>query len=185
MTTCILDCIHKLQDLQGQAVECPLCQRPTIIPLTGIESLATNLNAVGLGKPEKVPEKCSHCIRKVYPPKPVTLFCRDCEASYCGNCSDIEHLKPENVRHSIILETARTRPRTSSSNGTFQFSDGEFTRQSTATSFGKERSLTPSLHSRPSSSQILDTDTIPGATNLFHFDKLSMQLKCGSVYFIP
>ena len=161
---CILDCIEKLKDLQGQAIECPLCQKPTLIPSSGVESLATNLDAVGLGEPERVPDICIHCVRKIYPPRPVTLFCRDCETSYCGSCSDVEHLKPENIRHSIILDSLKT----SLKNGSSVSVDvpelvvDDYARPFSGSSLIQPVSHIPHLHSRPSSSQILDAGMIPG-----------------------
>ena len=128
-----------------------------------MENLATNLDAVGLGKAERVPETCSHCIRKVYPPKPVTLFCSDCETSFCGNCSDAEHLKPENARHSIILESAKSKLKTGNNNGAAQSGIDDWFRPSSVAY--SQTPQAPQLHSRPSSSHILDTDTIPGTMN--------------------
>ncbi len=60
-----LDCIKKLQDLQGQAIECPLCQKPTLIPSSGIDGLEKNLDVVGIRVKEVEPEKCQLCIHKV------------------------------------------------------------------------------------------------------------------------
>ena len=159
-----LDCIEKLKDLQGQAIECPLCQKPTLIPLPGVESLATNLDAVGLGEPERVPDVCSHCVRKVYPPKPVTLFCRDCETSYCGNCSDAEHLKPENVRHSIILDSVKSSFKTDNMTSVSQSIGNDWSRLSSAVNIVESLPQTPQILPRASSSHILDVETIPGKT---------------------
>ena len=156
------DCIAKLKDLQGQAIECPLCHKPTLIPLSGVESLVTNLDAVGLGEPEKKPEICKHCVHKVYPPKPVTLFCKDCESSYCGTCSDVEHLKPENIKHLVTLESLKNGSKNEISDDGHRFIPSGFSRPTSMSHSIQPRSPTPRLGSRPSSTQILDSEKIPG-----------------------
>eukprot|EP00795_Rhopilema_esculentum_P017786 gene17786-9464_t len=148
------DCISKLKDLQGQAVECPLCQKPTLIPSQGIDLLITNLDAVGLGKVIKQPEVCCHCVRKTYPPKPVTLFCKECDTSFCGNCSDIVHLKPENTNHVIVLESVKNRNSNTKAQQIYESSES---RPSSHSSVGSK----PGIVSRPSSSFLLDKDSIP------------------------
>ena len=156
------ECISKLKDLQGQAIECPLCHKPTLIPLSGVESLVTNLDAVGLGEPEKKPEICRHCVHKVYPPKPATLFCKDCESSYCGTCSDVEHLKPENVKHLVSLESLKNGSKNEISDDGHMFISSGFSRPTSMSHSIQLRSPTPRLSSRLSSSQILDSEKIPG-----------------------
>lgn len=109
-----------------------------------------------------MPDVCSHCVRKVYPPKPVTLFCRDCETSYCGSCSDAEHLKPENIRHSIILDSLRTSFKTDNSIIASQSIGNDWSRLSSAVNFVESLPQTPQMYLRPSSSHILDAEMIPG-----------------------
>eukprot|EP00794_Sanderia_malayensis_P000311 gene311-941_t len=155
------DCIKKLQDLQGQAIECPLCQKTTLIPASGLDALEKNLDIVGLKIKSTEPEKCKHCIHKVFPSKPVTLFCNDCDTFFCGSCSDAEHLKPENSLHSIILSSAKINIEASGSKVSFSHPSHEsfVSRSSTGINFNTATSESPS--SRPSSSLLLDTDFIP------------------------
>ncbi len=155
------DCIQKLQDLQGQAIECPLCQKPTLIPDSGLDALEKNLDIVGLKVKETEPEKCKHCIQKVYPSRPVTLFCNDCDTFLCGSCSDEEHLKPENAMHSIILASAKLNIEATGSVVSFYHPYDPMKRRLSNGS-NSEISMSENLTPRPSSSLLLDTNFIPG-----------------------
>ncbi|XP_057308391.1 E3 ubiquitin-protein ligase TRIM71-like [Hydractinia symbiolongicarpus] len=97
------ECIEKLKQLQGLAIECPSCLTITTIPSQGVDYLPKDYNVLGIIEGSKTYEQCKHCKKLTYPPKSATLHCSDCRDVYCGSCSDKMHLKVENQDHVIRL----------------------------------------------------------------------------------
>ena len=106
---------------------------------------------------EEEQKLCNFCIQKVYPPKPATFYCSDCEVFMCGSCSDNIHSQLEFRCHDINRATGVT-------DGVGD--DTSTSRPSSSLSTLSQRSLglRPGLNNRPSSS-LLNYSAIPG--NIF------------------
>ena len=92
-----------MKQLQGLAIECPLCLTITTTPQKGIDHLPKAFNVLGILEGSKMYERCKSCIKTTYPPNSATLHCIDCQDVYCGACSDKVHLKVENQDHILRL----------------------------------------------------------------------------------
>lgn len=46
---------------------------------------------------EEEQKLCNFCIQKVYPSKPATFYCSECDVLMCGSCSDVIHSQLEFV----------------------------------------------------------------------------------------
>ena len=106
---------------------------------------------------EEEQKLCNFCIQKVYPPKPATFHCSDCEVFMCGSCSDNIHSQLEFRCHDINRATGVK-------DGVGD--DTSTSRPSSSLSTLSQRSLglRPGLNNRPSSS-LLNYSAIPG--NIF------------------
>jgi 23S rRNA C2498 (ribose-2'-O)-methylase RlmM len=81
----------------------------SLLPLNGVLGLQKNYDLLmaAMDSNEAEQELCNFCIRKlVYPPRTVTLNCRDCGVLFCGLCSDEIHKQVEFRTHNICLATA-------------------------------------------------------------------------------
>ena len=97
----------KLQDLQGTVIECSSCNLRTLLPADGVDGLVKNMELLKavLQTEEEKQKLCNFCIQKVYPPKPGTFYCSDCDVFTCGSCSDDIHSQLEFRMHDISLAT--------------------------------------------------------------------------------
>ncbi|RMX36761.1 hypothetical protein pdam_00008971 [Pocillopora damicornis] len=149
------ECLLKLQELQGSVIECSSCKLRTLLPANGVDGLGKNMDLLRavLQSEEEEQKLCNFCIQKVYPPKPATFYCSDCEVFMCGSCSDNIHSQLEFRCHDINRATGvkdGVRDDTSTS------------RPSSSLSTLSQRSLglRPGLNNRPSSS-LLNYSAIP------------------------
>ena len=149
------ECITKLKTLQGDVLECPSCKLRTLLPSGRVEKLPKNqeiLRAV-LNSQEEDPKTCNFCVRKVYPAKPATFYCSDCDVYSCGNCSDDIHSQVDYRGHDVSLASAAR------DSGIDTASLASSQPSSYCSSLSK-RSSSQRLSSRPSSG-LLDYDAIP------------------------
>lgn len=102
------ECLLKLQDLQGSVIECPCCKLRTLLPPNGVDGLEKNMDLLQavLRSEEEEQKLCNFCIRKVYPPKPATFFCPNCDVFMCGSCSDEIHSQLEFRCHDVCRASA-------------------------------------------------------------------------------
>lgn len=102
------ECLLKLQDLQGSVIECPCCKLRTLLPPNGVDGLEKNMDLLQavLRSEEEEQKLCNFCIHKVYPPKPATFFCPNCDVFMCGSCSDEIHSQLEFRCHSVCRASA-------------------------------------------------------------------------------
>ena len=101
----------KLQEYQGEVIECPRCKVRSLLPVNGVLDLQKNyeLLTAAMDTNEADQELCNFCIRKlVYPPRTVTLSCRDCGVLFCGLCCDEIHKQLEFRTHNICLASAES-----------------------------------------------------------------------------
>ena len=101
----------KLQEYQGDVLECPRCKVRSLLPLNGVLGLQKNYDLLmaAMDTNEADQELCNFCIRKlVYPPRTVTLNCRDCGVLFCGMCCDEIHKQLEFRTHNICLASAES-----------------------------------------------------------------------------
>ena len=107
----LLGCLLKLEEYQGDVLECPRCKVRSLLPVQGVLGLQKNyeLLTAAMESCEVDQELCNFCIRKlVYPPRTVTLSCRDCGVLFCGLCCDEIHKQLEFRTHSICLASAES-----------------------------------------------------------------------------
>lgn len=149
------ECLLKLQELQGSVIECSSCKLRTLLPANGVDGLGKNMDLLRavLQSEEEEQKLCNFCIQKVYPPKPATFYCSDCEVFMCGSCSDNIHSQLEFRCHDINRATGVK-------DGVGD--DTSTSRPSSSLSTLSQRSLglRPGLNNRPSSS-LLNYSAIP------------------------
>lgn len=151
-------------------IECSSCKLRTLLPANGVDGLDKNMDLLRavLQSEEEEQKLCNFCIQKVYPPKPATFHCFDCDVSMCGSCSDAIHSQLEFRCHDIGRESSKD-------------GAGEDQRQtvlsrpssscSTLSKRSSRLSIKPGLSSRPSSS-LLDYSAIPGNVCKFYIQFL-------------
>ena len=109
---------------------------------------------------EEEQKLCNFCIQKVYPPKPATFYCSECDVSMCGSCSDVIHSQLEFRCHDIVRASS-----VKDGTGDVQRSTVSSRRSSSCSTLSKRSSsIKPMLSSRPSSG-LLDYSAIPGNYN--------------------
>ena len=158
------ECLLKLQELQGSVIECSSCKLRTLLPANGVDGLDKNMDLLRavLQSEEEEQKLCNFCIQKVYPPKPATFHCFDCDVLMCGSCSDAIHSQLEFRCHDISRASGS------------RDSTGEDQRQtlssrpsSSCSTLSKRSSSLKPLSSRPSSS-LLNYSAIPGKYKKMH-----------------
>ena len=95
---------------------------------------------------------CNFCARRVYPPKPATIYCSDCDVYTCGGCSDDIHSQLEFQDHDVSLASAARDSGIDTASVTSSLA-------SSLSTLSKRKS-SAKLSSRPSSG-LLDMDTVP------------------------
>ena len=102
-----LDCLHSFCEkclvdyyTDSKQMPCPVCQRETKLPQKGVTGLKTNFYLEILLT--KTPEDESSCQR--HKGEINRFYCIKCEKLICGNCTTIDHPKPEH--HYIDYDTA-------------------------------------------------------------------------------
>ena len=112
---------------------------------------------------EEEQKLCNFCIQKVYPPKPATFYCSDCEVFMCGSCSDHIHSQLEFRCHGIcrasaakdsVVHVEEQRRAVSSVSSRPSSSSSTLSKRSS--------SLRPTLTSSRPSSSLLNYAAIPG-----------------------
>ena len=158
------ECLLKLQELQGSVIECSSCKLRTLLPSNGVDGLDKNMDLLHaiLQTEEEEQKLCNFCIRKVYPAKPATFYCSDCEVFMCGSCSDTIHSQLEFRCHGICRASE-------AKDGVVSLSDLQgqtvSSRPSSSSSTLSKRSSTnlrPTLTSSRPSSSLLNYASIPG-----------------------
>lgn len=102
-------CLLKLQEYQGEILECPRCKVRSVLPVDSVSGLVKNYEVLfaAMDTNEGNQELCNFCIRKlVYPPRNVTLNCYDCGVLFCGQCCDEIHRQLEFKSHNVCLASA-------------------------------------------------------------------------------
>ena len=154
-----IECLLKLQELQGSVIECCSCKLRTLLPANGVDGLDKNtdlLKAV-LQSEEEEQKLCNFCIQKVYPSKPATFYCSECDVLMCGSCSDVIHSQLEFRCHDITRAST-----VKDGMAEIQRSKVSSPRSSSSSTLSKRSSsIKPGLSSRPSSG-LLDYSAIPG-----------------------
>ena len=160
-----IECLLKLQELQGSVIECCSCKLRTLLPPNGIDGLDKNMDLlkVVLQSEEEEQKLCNFCIQKVYPSKPATFYCSECDVLMCGSCSDVIHSQLEFRCHDI---TRASTVKDGTPTGEIQRSKVSSPRSSSCSTLSTKRSssVKPRLSSRPSSG-LLDYSAIPGNYN--------------------
>lgn len=157
-----IECLLKLQELQGSVIECSSCKLRTLLPPSGVDGLDKNMNLLRavLQSEEEEQKLCNFCIQKVYPPKPATFHCSDCDVLMCGSCSDVIHSQLEFRCHDIARASA-----VKDGTGEDHRSTVSSRRSSSCSTLSKRSSsIKPGLSSRPSSG-LLNYSAIPGNYN--------------------
>ena len=157
------ECLLKLQELQGSVIECSSCKLRTLLPSDGVDGLDKNMDLLHaiLQTEEEEQKLCNFCIHKVYPAKPATFYCSDCEVFMCGSCSDTIHSQLEFRCHGICRASE-------AKDGVVSLSDLQgqtvSSRPSSSSSTSSKRSsnLRPTLTSSRPSSSLLNYAAIPG-----------------------
>lgn len=109
---------------------------------------------------EEEQKLCNFCIQKVYPPKPATFYCSECDVLMCGSCSDVIHSQLEFRCHDIARAST-----VKDGTGEVQRSKVSSRCSSSSSTLSKRSSsIKPGLSSR-SSSGLLDYSVIPGNYN--------------------
>ena len=109
---------------------------------------------------EEEQKLCNFCIQKVYPSKPATFYCSECDVLMCGSCSDVIHSQLEFRCHDITRAST-----VKDGTGEVQRSKVSSPRTSSCSTLSKRSSsIKPGLSSRPSSG-LLDYSAIPGNYN--------------------
>ena len=75
----------------------------TILPIKGVDHLATNQDIIKQLTVRRAFQKCKTCSATTYPPRSATLHCVDCQKVLCGVCSDKIHVQEKNLDHVIRL----------------------------------------------------------------------------------
>ena len=119
-----LDCIHSfcekcLVDYYNDAKQmpCPVCRRETKLPQKGITGLKTNFYLESLldevsslqrkdATLTKTPEDEARCQKHKGEIK--RFYCMKCEKLICGNCTIIDHPKPEHHLYWLWHSCSRT-----------------------------------------------------------------------------
>lgn len=159
----LIECLLKLQELQGSVIECPSCKLRTLLPSDGVDGLDKNMDLLHaiLQTEEEEQKLCNFCIHKVYPAKPATFYCSDCEVFMCGSCSDTIHSQLEFRWHGICRASE-------AKDGVVSLSDlqgqtvSSRPSSSSSTSSKSSSNLRPTLTSSRPSSSLLNYAAIPG-----------------------
>lgn len=155
------ECLLKLQELQGTVIECSSCKLRTLLPANGVDGLDKNMDLLQavLQSEQEEQQLCNFCIQKVYPPKPATFYCPDCDVFMCGSCSDNIHSQLEFRCHGICRASAAKEGIANMENQRYKVSSRPSSSSSTFSQ--RSSSLRPTLsNSRPSSS-LLNYAAIP------------------------
>lgn len=109
---------------------------------------------------EEEQKLCNFCIQKVYPSKPATFYCSECDVLMCGSCSDVIHSQLEFRCHDITRAST-----VKDETGEVQRSKVSSQCSSSCSTLSKRSSsIKPRLSTRPSSG-LLDYSAIPGNNN--------------------
>ena len=182
------ECLLKLQELQGSVIECSSCKLRTLLPANGVDGLDKNMDLLSavLQSEQEEQKLCNFCIQKVYPPKPATFHCFDCDVLMCGSCSDIIHSQLEFRCHDIGRANGNKDDRTEEDPR--QTVSSRPSSSSSTLSKRSSRSCIKPLSSR-SSSSLLNYSAIPGNYNIMHMIiccgwNLSLFIFCKMVWFL-
>lgn len=152
------ECLLKLQELQGSVIECCSCKLRTLLPTNGVDGLDKNMDLLKavLQSEEEEQKLCNFCIQKVYPSKPATFYCSECDVLMCGSCSDVIHSQLEFRCHDITRAST-----VKDETGEVQRSKVSSQCSSSCSTLSKRSSsIKPRLSTRPSSG-LLDYSAIP------------------------